>query len=235
MSGVFERFTQPVRQVIVFAQQEARVLKHNYLGTEHILLGLLREKEGLGAQVLESVNVTVDGTRAQVVEMVGQGAEVAPSVLPFTPRTKKVFELGMRDADPLEDGQVATHHLLLGLLSEGGGVANRVLDSAAEPEHLRGLVLAGLDSAPIEPPAPRSTVTRISRGTGPGQFGGADPAPSAVEVCSFCGQSGTHVFAGFPPKADEVSVCELCLDVFHADLVQQRGKAGPEGPAADVP
>ncbi len=232
---MFERFTQPARQVIVLAQDEARVLHHNYIGTEHILLGLLREREGLGAHVLESLDVTVDGARAQVVEMIGKGTEVAPSQLPFTPRAKKVLDLGMREADRLNDGQVATHHLLLGLLCEGEGVANRVLDSAGDPEHLRGLVLAGLDGAPEESAAPAETLTRISRGTDPIESTSAAPgATSAAEVCSFCGQRGSHMFAGFPPKANEASICDLCLDVFHSNLAQHRAKRSPEGPAADT-
>ena len=130
---VFERFTEQARQVVVLAQEEARFFNHNYIGTEHILLGVLREEEGLGARVLQSLDITVERTRAQVAQIVGQGKEASPDQLPFTPRAKKVLDLGMRQADALDDGQIATHHLLLGLLGEGEGVANRVLiDSGVE-------------------------------------------------------------------------------------------------------
>jgi ATP-dependent Clp protease ATP-binding subunit ClpA len=217
---VFERFTERARQVIVLAQEEARILKRNYIGTEHILLGLLREEEGLAARALESLDITLDHTRAQVVKIVGQGNEVPAPALPFTPRAKKVLELGLQEA--LGDDHLATHHLLLGLLREGDGVANRILvDSGAEPERLRTLVAAGLDGAPEEQPAPPKTLTRISRGTGP--IASPSPGgPSPAEICSFCGERGRQLFAGFPPKEEEASICDRCLDVFYATLSEQR-------------
>src|SRR3712207_1635116 len=95
---MFERFTERARQVVVLAQEEARTLKHNYIGTEHILLGLLREEEGLAARVLESLDITVERVRAQVVRIVGSGEEVTSGQIPFTPRAKKVLELALREA-----------------------------------------------------------------------------------------------------------------------------------------
>ena len=95
---MFERFTERARQVVVLAQEEARILKHNYIGTEHILLGLLREEEGLAARVLESLDITVERVRAQVVRIVGSGEEVTSGQIPFTPRAKKVLELALREA-----------------------------------------------------------------------------------------------------------------------------------------
>ena len=95
---MFERFTERARQVVVLAQEEARTLKHNYIGTEHILLGLLREEEGLAARVLESLDITVERVRAQVVRIVGSGEEVTAGQIPFTPRAKKVLELALREA-----------------------------------------------------------------------------------------------------------------------------------------
>ena len=95
---MFERFTERARQVVVLAQDEARALKHNYIGTEHILLGLLREEEGLAARVLESLDITVEEVRAQVARIVGQGDEVTTGQIPFTPRAKKVLELALREA-----------------------------------------------------------------------------------------------------------------------------------------
>jgi ATP-dependent Clp protease ATP-binding subunit ClpC len=95
---VFERFTERARQVVVLAQEEARTLKHNYIGTEHLLLGLLREEQGIPARVLESLDVTVERVRAQVVRTVGAGEEVTDGQIPFTPRAKKVLELALREA-----------------------------------------------------------------------------------------------------------------------------------------
>src|SRR5439155_5567612 len=96
--GIFERFTERARQVGVLAQDEARALKHNYIGTEHLLLGLLREEEGLAARVLESLDITVDEVRAKVIEIVGEGEEVTTGQIPFAPRAKKVLELALREA-----------------------------------------------------------------------------------------------------------------------------------------
>ena len=126
---MFERFTERARQVVVLAQDEARALKHNYIGTEHILLGLLREEEGLAARVLESLDITVEEVRAQVARIVGQGDEVTTGQIPFTPRAKKVLELALREALSLGHNYIGTEHILLGLLREEEGLAARVLES----------------------------------------------------------------------------------------------------------
>src|SRR6266513_2961377 len=105
---LFERFTERARQVVVLAQEEARTLKHNYIGTEHILLGLLREEEGLAARVLESLDITVERVRAQVVRIVGSGDEVTTGQIPFTPRAKKVLELALREALSLGHNYIGT-------------------------------------------------------------------------------------------------------------------------------
>src|SRR5712692_7385061 len=115
---MFERFTERARQVVVLAQEEARTLKHNYIGTEHILLGLLREEEGLAARVLESLDITVERVRAQVVRIVGSGEEVTSGQIPFTPRAKKVLELALREALSLGHNSAGTEHILLGLVRE---------------------------------------------------------------------------------------------------------------------
>src|ERR687890_567112 len=120
---MFERFTERARQVVVLAQEEARTLKHNYIGTEHILLGLLREEEGLAARVLESLDITVERVRAQVVRIVGSGEEVTSGQIPFTPRAKKVLELALREALSLGHNYIGTEHILLGLVRENDGVA----------------------------------------------------------------------------------------------------------------
>src|SRR6478735_276340 len=109
---MFERFTERARQVVVLAQEEARTLKHNYIGTEHILLGLLREEEGLAARVLESLDITVERVRAQVVRIVGSGEEVTSGQIPFTPRAKKVLELALREALSLGHNYIGTMHIL---------------------------------------------------------------------------------------------------------------------------
>src|SRR5437868_3297436 len=124
---LFERFTERARQVVVLAQDEARALKHNYIGTEHILLGLLREEEGLAARVLESLHITVEEVRAQVARIVGQGDEVTTGQIPFTPRAQKVLELALREALSLGHNYIGTEHILLGLIRKNESVAARIL------------------------------------------------------------------------------------------------------------
>jgi len=139
---LFERFTERARQVVVLAQEEARTLKHNYIGTEHILLGLLREEEGLAARVLESLDITVERVRAQVVRIVGSGEEVTSGQIPFTPRAKKVLELALREALSLGHNYIGTEHILLGLVRENEGVAARILlNFAADTEKIRNEVI----------------------------------------------------------------------------------------------
>src|SRR6478735_1016364 len=139
---MFERFTERARQVVVLAQEEARTLKHNYIGTEHILLGLLREEEGLAARVLESLDITVERVRAQVVRIVGSGEEVTSGQIPFTPRAKKVLELALREALSLGHNYIGTEHILLGLVRENEGVAARILlDFDADSDKIRNEVI----------------------------------------------------------------------------------------------
>jgi ATP-dependent Clp protease ATP-binding subunit ClpC len=139
---LFERFTERARQVVVLAQDEARALKHNYIGTEHILLGLLREEEGLAARVLESLDITVEEVRAQVARIVGQGDEVTTGQIPFTPRAKKVLELALREALSLGHNYIGTEHILLGLVRENEGVAARILlDFDADAEKIRNEII----------------------------------------------------------------------------------------------
>jgi ATP-dependent Clp protease ATP-binding subunit ClpA len=139
---VFERFTERARQVVVFAQDEARVLKHNYIGTEHLLLGLLHEEEGVAARVLEALGIDIEGVRAQVARIVGQGDEVTTGQIPFTRRAKKVLELSAREALSLGHNHVGTEHILLGLVRENNGVAARILlDFDADAEKVRDAVI----------------------------------------------------------------------------------------------
>jgi ATP-dependent Clp protease ATP-binding subunit ClpA len=142
---VFERFTERARQVVVLAQDEARALKHNYIGTEHILLGLLREEEGLAARVLESLDVTVEEVRAQVERTIGRGEQPPTGQIPFTPRAKKVLELALREALTLGHNYIGTEHILLGLARENRGVAARILlDLDVDAEKVRNEVITML-------------------------------------------------------------------------------------------
>jgi ATP-dependent Clp protease ATP-binding subunit ClpC len=132
---VFERFTAQARQVVVLAQDEAGALKHNYIGTEHLLLGLLREQGSLAAQVLASLDVTLEEVRAQVALIVGQGDEVTTGQIPFTPRAKRVLELSSRESRLLGQDHIGPEHILLGIARENDGVAARMLadlDAGAE-------------------------------------------------------------------------------------------------------
>ena len=139
---MFERFTERARQVVVLAQEEARTLKHNYIGTEHVLLGLLREEEGLAARVLESLDITAEKVRSQVVRIVGSGEEVTSGQIPFTPRAKKVLELALREALSLGHNYIGTEHILLGLIRENEGVAARILlDFDADADKIRNEVI----------------------------------------------------------------------------------------------
>ncbi|NMR28921.1 ATP-dependent Clp protease ATP-binding subunit [Crystallibacter degradans] len=124
---MFERFTDRARRVVVLAQEEARMLNHNYIGTEHILLGLIHEGEGVAAKALEFLGVSLNGVREQVQEIIGQGQQAPSGHIPFTPRAKKVLELSLREALQLGHNYIGTEHILLGLIREGEGVATQVL------------------------------------------------------------------------------------------------------------
>src|SRR5215210_7518221 len=135
---MFERFTERARKVVVLAQEEARTFNHNYIGTEHLLLGLLREDEGVAARALSSLNVTLDEVREQVESIVGYGEEGTGGQAPFTPRSKKVLELALREALQLGHNYIGTEHILLGLVRESEGVAARVLSNlGVDPDKVR--------------------------------------------------------------------------------------------------
>src|SRR5207249_1532162 len=124
---MFERFTDRARRVVVLAQEEARMLNHNYIGTEHVLLGLIHEGEGVAAKALESLGISLEAVRSQVEEIIGQGQAAPTGHIPFTPRAKKVLELSLREALQLGHNYIGTEHILLGLIREGEGVAAQVL------------------------------------------------------------------------------------------------------------
>jgi ATP-dependent Clp protease ATP-binding subunit ClpC len=125
---MFERFTDRARRVVVLAQEEARMLNHDYIGTEHLLLGLIREGEGVAPKALESLGISLEDTRQQVEQIIGQGTSVPSGHIPFTPRAKKVMELSLREAIQLGHNYIGTEHILLGLVREGEGVAAQVLE-----------------------------------------------------------------------------------------------------------
>ena len=139
---MYERFTERARNSVDLAVEEARTLKHNYIGTEHILLGLLREEEELACRALESLDIDVERVRAQVIHIVGTGEEVTSGQIPFTPRAKKVLELALRESLSLGHNYIGTEHILLGLVRENEGVAARILlDFDADAEKVRNEVM----------------------------------------------------------------------------------------------
>ena len=165
---MFERFTDRARRVIVLAQQEARLLGHGYIGTEHLLLGLLADGGGTAAQALESLGVTLDAAREQVREMVGEGQrpQTQPGHIPFTPPAKKVLELSLREALNLGDDHIGTEHLLLGLLAEADGVGAQVvarLGASRRAVHDKVIELIGSEPDPAAAeigPRPRGARVR---------------------------------------------------------------------------
>jgi ATP-dependent Clp protease ATP-binding subunit ClpC len=152
---MFERFTDRARRVVVLAQEEARRLDHNWIGTEHILLGLIREGEGIAASAMESLGIGLEAVRQRVEEIIGRGQEPPSGHIPFTPRAKKVLELSLRESLQLGHNYISTEHILLGLIREGDGVAAQVLVMlGADPNRLRAQVTLLLHEYPAEEPGP---------------------------------------------------------------------------------
>jgi Clp amino terminal domain, pathogenicity island component len=179
---MFERFTDRARRVVVLAQEEAVGLNHNYIGTEHILLGLIREREGVAATALESLDISLEAVRAQVEEIIGQGQTTPSGHIPFTPRAKKVLELSLREALQLGHNYIGTEHILLGLIREGQGVAAQVLVKlGADQPRVRQQVTQLLSGGEL---VGERLVVREPRPTvvgGPGVFGQREP-PDLVRV-----------------------------------------------------
>jgi ATP-dependent Clp protease ATP-binding subunit ClpC len=166
---VFERFTERARQVVVLAADEARVLRHNYIGTEHLLLGLLLEEDGIAARALAELGVELEATRAYVAQIDSPGDQAFSNQaflnqLPFTPRAKKVLELSLREARALGHDYIGTEHMLLGLVRENEGVAARFLrDAGASPDAIRDAVadLLPVPEAVASPPVPMAQRRRL--------------------------------------------------------------------------
>jgi ATP-dependent Clp protease ATP-binding subunit ClpA len=160
---MFEQFTDRARRVVVLAQEEARMLNHNYIGTEHILLGLIHEGEGVAAKALESLGISLEAVRQQVEEIIGQGQQAPSGHIPFTPRAKKVLELTRREAEQLGHNYIGTEHILLGLIREGNGVAAQVLVMlGADLNRVRLTVIQLLHGHPAkEPGSTRSAAQEL--------------------------------------------------------------------------
>ncbi|MGE3621187.1 MAG: ATP-dependent Clp protease ATP-binding subunit [Acidimicrobiia bacterium] len=177
---MFERFTDRARRVVVLAQEEARLLNHNYIGTEHILLGLIHEGEGVAAKALESLGISLEAVRSQVEEIIGQGGSSPSGHIPFTPRAKKVLELSLREALQLGHNYIGTEHILLGLIREGEGVAAQVLVKlGADLSRVRQQVIQLL-SGYQGPGGPAATGEKAGAAAGAGGSGEQQPSGSLV-------------------------------------------------------
>ena len=158
---MLERFTDRARRVVKLAEEEARRLDHNYIGTEHLLLGLIREGEGVAAKALESLGISLDAVRQQVEEIIGRGQQAPFDVIPFTPRSKKVLELSLRESQQLGHNYIGTEHILLGLIREGDGVAAQVLVKlGADLNRVRQQVIQLLHGHPADEPTSARSAER---------------------------------------------------------------------------
>jgi ATP-dependent Clp protease ATP-binding subunit ClpC len=206
---VFERFTDRARRVLTYAQEESRQLNHSFIGTEHILLGLLREEDGVGAFALRSLGVSFQAVRAQVQEMIGTAGTVPTGSPPFTPRAKKVLELALREALQLNHSYIGTEHILLGLVREGEGVAATLLVSlGADLPRVRQEVNS-LMSGSQETPGGR----RVGAPHGAPAHG----APSREPCCPGCGTNVTEAarFRTIAVPPDEGDTDSLSLHVVY--------------------
>jgi ClpA/ClpB-like protein len=179
---MFERFTQDARRVVVLAQEEARLLNHDYIGTEHVLLGLIQEGEGVAARALKALDVSLEQVRAEVQEMVGEGQGAPVEHIPFTPRAKKVLELSLREALQMGHNYIGTAHILLGVVREGEGVGARILVKLTPGlQKVREQVLqvlattgGGAEDEPQAAQAARSPIAAVVGG--PGAYQEQEPA-----------------------------------------------------------
>jgi ATP-dependent Clp protease ATP-binding subunit ClpC len=197
---MFERFTNRARHVVVLAQEEARLLQHNYIGTEHVLLGLLGEPGGIAFQALEGFGITRDGAREEVLAIIGPGKTPVSGHIPFTPRAKKTLELALREALQLHHGYIGTEHILLGLLREGNGVAAQILRQHSAD--LLPIRAAALDLTAAMP-------TQISAGRGPrwlrrrsGVGRGEALQPGEAAQAGETGEAGEQAEMRTTPAAD---------------------------------
>ncbi|MDF2744953.1 MAG: clpC3 [Actinomycetia bacterium] len=237
---MFERFTDRARRVVVLAQEEARHLNHSYIGTEHILLGLIHEGDGVAARSLEALDISLEAVRTQVQEIVGHGDEAPTGHIPFTPRAKKVLELSLREAMSLGHNYIGTEHILLGLIREGGGVAAQVLvKEGGSLDRVRQQViqlLAGYVGG-AQPEQVAGMSTRITQqqamamvAGGPGAYQEGEP-PELVRVVPLA----REVFRGYGYRIVLISL-ELWsgwLDLRYA-LLPEEAPAATLMPEVDV-
>jgi len=219
---MFERFTDRARRVLVYAQEEARLLNHSFIGTEHILLGLLHDGEGVAAQALSELEISLEDVREVVEETIGLSGTAPTGSPPFTPRAKKVLELSLREALQLGHNYIGTEHILLGIVREGEGVA------------AQALVSLGAHLARV-----RQTVIQLLSGYHGGESGGAAgqreqgmpsgtwrqrasrPVRTRIVACSFCGRC--------PPDSGQIIsgvdafICEHCIRHWSEELVSDQG------------
>jgi ATP-dependent Clp protease ATP-binding subunit ClpA/predicted DNA-binding transcriptional regulator AlpA len=220
--GGFQRFTDRARRSVILAQEAARLLNHNYIGTEHLLLGLINEGEGVAAKVLGSVEVTSKGVQDQIEEMIGVGTQTPQGHIPFTPRTQKVLEIALREALQLGHNYIGTEHVLLAIVREGNGVAWQVLERL------------GLKKKTL-----RESVLNVMRGITPipsTSEPGILPDPSEVPagefvLCTFCGKARTKVEAMV--AGANAYICDECVTKA-AKIIQATKSAGPGERDAEV-
>jgi ATP-dependent Clp protease ATP-binding subunit ClpA len=234
---MFERFTAVARRVVVLSQEEARRLTHNYIGTEHILLGLLGEREGPAFRVLDRFGMSLDGVRQEVTEMVGTGQEMRGGHIPFTPRAKKTLELALREALQLNHNYIGTEHILLGLIREGDGVAAQIMRKHADLGAIRMAVLDLVPAGSAEDTRMRRWLRRrvavATRGfmpSEPAQPGehdalSASPATDAIfsEAARLAGQQqvGSHHLL-LAALADPDTAAARALAALGVDLDQAK-------------
>jgi predicted DNA-binding transcriptional regulator AlpA len=219
--SLFSRFTDRARQAIVLAQEEARLMNHNYIGTEHLLLGLIHLADGIAFSALDSLGVTLEAVRSQIDEMIGPGPSTPEGHIPFTPRTQKVLEIALREALQMGHNFVGTEHVLLGLVREGEGVGWQALERLG-----------------LKKKATRETVLNILTGMCPvpTKGVGAFPEPALVPVgeyvlCTFCGKPVTEVATMIAGPG--VYICDKCVGLA-VDIVAEHGKAIEHAASVDV-
>jgi hypothetical protein len=233
--AVFERLTKHARRVVVLAQEEARRLKHDYVGTEHLLLGLAREEEGRAAGVLASLGVTFESARRQVVRIVGTGEQDSPDQMPFTTTAKKSLELALHEAVGLGHDYIGTEHLLLGLVRESESVACRILrDLDADPKTVRDavlLTLAGSDAGPPEPQVPANDPAADDHGPrATSEVAASETYASGLALARAFGSTVLEP-SWWPEDVEEIRCCLARFSSGHAhyEILSTRRDGTPVG------
>ena len=232
---MFERFTESSRRVVVLAQEEARMLDHNYIGTEHILLGLIHEGDGIAAQAIESTGLTLDAARAEVERMIGRGASAPSGHIPFTPRAKKVLELALRQALALKKSYIGPEHILLGLIREGDGVGAQILERLAAPlPVLRAQVIELAAAEATEPDDPLGAAEWLPAGSPGAEVGFRRRARVVVSEAAEAQMVRGLVIGEFRETLASLGETLATLDRRLATIERQLGitAAAPEESAA---